>query len=233
MALENVYATYGVPDPHVVQYVDKNGVSLAYVSHAQITKALCEIDPQWTWEPALGADGLPAIRIQNGEIRRRDKPPIVIDMATMWGRLTLCGVTRWAVGSVEAHKPDLDKELVSDFLRNAAMRFGVALALWMKDGEEPSQPRPARIVSSNPGHETTRVRTTTQEGFQSDRPLTGGISEKQIGYIRGACKREGATSPVGLDGWSKADASNWIDAHKNGTPANQCPKPNLGDEEPF
>jgi hypothetical protein len=130
--LEDIYTQYGNPDPATVSTINRNGVELAYVGHAEITKALSEIDPMWTWEPVLGADGLPLIRIQNGLIPRRDREPIAQDMATMWGRLTLNGVTRWAVGSVEAHKPDLDKELVSDFLRNAAMRFGVALGLWMK-----------------------------------------------------------------------------------------------------
>jgi hypothetical protein len=50
----------------------------------------------------------------------------------MWGSLTLLGHSRLGVGSVRADKPELDKELVSDFLRNAAMRFGIALSLWTK-----------------------------------------------------------------------------------------------------
>jgi hypothetical protein len=37
------------------------------------------------------------------------------------------------VGSVRADKQELDKELVGDFLRNAAMRFGISLALWTKN----------------------------------------------------------------------------------------------------
>ena len=90
-----------------------------------------------------------------------------------------------------------------------------------------------RYQTANPGHENTVVRTTTVEGFDPGRPLTGGISEKQIGYIRGACKRDGSPSPVGLEGWSKQDASSWIDAHKTGTAPAQCPTPFIGDEEPF
>jgi hypothetical protein len=130
--LEDVFAHYGHPDPATVSTISRNGQELAYVGHAEITKALSEIDASWTWEPVLGPDGLPLIRIQHGLIPRRDREPLPQDMATMWGRLTLNGVTRWAVGSVESHKPDLDKELVSDFLRNAAMRFNIALGLWMK-----------------------------------------------------------------------------------------------------
>lgn len=213
MSLEDVFAKYGVPDPSIVQHVDKNGVSLAYVSHAQITKALCEIDPNWTWEPALGADGLPAIRIQHGEIRRRDKPPIPIDMATMWGRLTLCGVTRWAVGSVEAHKPDLDKELVSDFLRNAAMRFGVALGLWMKDGGDPAPPSTQRYTTS--------------------RPLSGGYkpvkaSDKQKNLIRVLSKQVGRPVPASIDEYDTVQASEVIDQLKKA----QAEQP-ADEEEPF
>jgi hypothetical protein len=50
----------------------------------------------------------------------------------MWGTLTLLGKSMLGVGSVRADKQDLDKELVGDFLRNAAMRFGIALSLWSK-----------------------------------------------------------------------------------------------------
>ena len=153
--LEDVFAHYGHPDPATVSTISRNGQELAYVGHAEITKALSEIDASWTWEPVLGPDGLPLIRIQHGLIPRRDREPLPQDMATMWGRLTLNGVTRWAVGSVESHKPDLDKELVSDFLRNAAMRFNIALGLWMKSpaphpSTQPPQTRPERPQSDEP-----------------------------------------------------------------------------------
>lgn len=82
-----------------------------------------------------------------------------------------------------------------------------------------TQERPA---TSNPSSETV-VRG----------PLQGGISDKQIGYIRGACKREGHPSPVGLDGWTKQEASAWIEAHKNGTNPGDIPNPLMAGEEPF
>ena len=66
----------------------------------------------------------------------------------MWGRLTIHGVTRVAVGSCEVIKPDLDKELVSDFLRNAAMRFGICLSLWTKqEWEDLTKPEPPKMVA--------------------------------------------------------------------------------------
>jgi hypothetical protein len=80
---------------------------------------LIEIDPLWTWQPVAWDNGTPAIHVENG-------------MATMWATLTLLGKSMLGVGSVRADKPDQSKELIGDFLRNAAMRFGIALSLWSK-----------------------------------------------------------------------------------------------------
>lgn len=132
MELSEVLIKYGVPDPKLVGKLPKGGITLDFVGHADVTKMLIEIDPEWTWEPAaFSADGLPAYRVENG-------------MAHMAGWLTLCGVRRLGIGSVMHNKPDLLKELVSDFLRNAAMRFGVCLSLWTKqEWEDGAHPAPA------------------------------------------------------------------------------------------
>lgn len=217
--LDQVYAEYGHPDPATVSILSKNDVDLSYVGHAEITKALSEIDPEWTWEPVLGADGLPAIRIQHGKIPRRDKDPLLVEMATMWGRLTLRGVTRWAVGSVEAHKPDLDKELVSDFLRNAAMRFGVALSLWMKDSTAgSSKPR----MTSKPHDAHPNVTVTEPQGMPT---------EKQRNYARSLLKAGGFPEPPNFMTMSRWLFSDLIEQLKNGT---YTPPVNNDDaEEPF
>ena len=90
----------------------KGGMQLDYVGHAAVTDRLLTVDPAWTWEPmALTSEGLPAL-----------------DRAgNLWIRLTVCGVTRVGVGDGKS-----TKELVGDAIRNAAMRFGVALDLWSK-----------------------------------------------------------------------------------------------------
>lgn len=120
MKLEEVLGKYGVPDPKIVGKLPRGGTSLDFVGHADVTKMLLEISTEWTWEPvAFDNDGLPAYRVENG-------------MAHMAGWMTIHGVRRLGIGSVQASKPDLLKELVSDFIRNAAMRFGVCLALWTK-----------------------------------------------------------------------------------------------------
>jgi hypothetical protein len=117
--LKAVLEQYAIPDPKIVGTIPRNGINLAYVSHADITKILIEIDPNWNWQPAAWDNGRPAIHVENGT-------------ATMWANLTLLGKTLLGVGSVRADKQDLDKELIGDFLRNASMRFGIALSLWSK-----------------------------------------------------------------------------------------------------
>lgn len=125
--LKLVLDAYAVPDPSIVGKLPKrrknadgswgSPVYLDYVGHADITKILIEVDPLWNWEPVAWEHGRPAITERDG-------------IATLWVRLTLLGKSMLGCGSVHATKEDLDKELIGDALRNAAMRFGIALALW-------------------------------------------------------------------------------------------------------
>lgn len=111
-------------DPSVIGKLPRAGISLDYVGHATVTDRLLEVDPEWTWEPfAVADDGGPLIR-QSGK------------NLTLWIRLTIAGVTRLGVGSVADNAFDAEKQLIGDALRNAAMRFGVALDLWSKNGLE-------------------------------------------------------------------------------------------------
>jgi hypothetical protein len=68
----------------------------------------------------------------------------------MWGELTVLGQTRLGVGSARHDKPDLDKELIGDFLRNAAMRFGISLSLWSKSEWEEQQAAPRKPAEPKP-----------------------------------------------------------------------------------
>ncbi len=55
-------------------------------------------------------------------------------------------------------------------------------------------------------------------------------SDKQLNMIRAVCKSMGRTVPAGIQGWSKKEASAFIDTLKSGeTPAPQYETP----EEPF
>ena len=143
--LAEVLTNYAVPDPKIVGKLPKGGTQLDFVGHADITRILIEIDPMWTWEPCGWVNGRPHIHVENGT-------------ATMWGHLYVHGKPMLGVGSVRADKQELDKELVGDFLRNAAMRFGISLALWTKNEWEdlgghapaPQKSIPARKPAPKP-----------------------------------------------------------------------------------
>lgn len=105
---------------NVIGKLPKGNTQLDFVGHAAVTKRLLLVDPHWSWEPfATDEHGLPAY-----------------DRAgNLWIRLTVCGVTRIGVGD----GPD-PKQRIGDALRNAAMRFGVALDLWTKNELESTDP---------------------------------------------------------------------------------------------
>lgn len=96
-------------------------IHLDYVGHAAVTDRLLDADPAWFWEPmAIGLDGLPVFDKKGG----------------LWIWLTVVGVRRIGYGSAEAKSWSapgaFEKEIIGDAIRNAAMRFGVALELWHK-----------------------------------------------------------------------------------------------------
>jgi hypothetical protein len=172
------------PDPQTVSQIEKNGVHLDYVGHAEITKILIEIDPEWSWQPVAWENGRPATHTQLGKITKRDGTVLEFPTVSMWGHLTLLGVTRVAVGSVEAHKADLDKELVSDFLRNAAMRFGIALALWTKGTSNLQQVVNAhRQETHAPAVLAKQPQTAPRQALGS--AASNAPSEAQLKYLRG------------------------------------------------
>lgn len=96
---------------------------LDFVGHADATDRFLEVDHEWTWEPmALDQRGLPAFDDHGG----------------LWIRLTIAGVTRPGYGDADGKRGgNAVKEAIGDALRNASMRFGVALDLWRK--EPPTQ----------------------------------------------------------------------------------------------
>ncbi len=97
-------------------------IHLDYVGHAEVTDRLLSVDPEWNWAPlALEQDGTPKF------VRAAGGNPL-----GLWIKLTVLGVTRLGYGSVEGHAFDAEKQLIGDAIRNAAMRFGVALDLWSK-----------------------------------------------------------------------------------------------------
>jgi hypothetical protein len=175
MKLEEIISKYGVPDPKIVGKLPRGGQSLDFVGHADITKMLIEVDSEWTWEPvAFDADGLPAYRVENG-------------MAHMAGWMTIHGVRRLGIGSVMASKPDLFKELASDYLRNAAMRFGFCLSLWTKQEWDDvshtpttSAPKPAPVAKVEPAKPSDPLVSMDNIKRFVEACKTAGLNHEQI-----------------------------------------------------
>jgi hypothetical protein len=91
-------------------------IDLAYVGHAEATNRLLNVDPFWGWEPVtMDERGLPQVDGYRG----------------LWIRLTVCGMDRLGYGHAgDKTGGDAVKELIGDAIRNAGMRFGMALDLW-------------------------------------------------------------------------------------------------------
>jgi hypothetical protein len=82
----------------------------------------------WSWKPLAFTDaGLPAFDSNGG----------------LWIELTICGVTRYGYGEPQGRdKFDMTKGAIGNAIRNAAMRFGVALDLWAKEAPAETKPAP-------------------------------------------------------------------------------------------
>ena len=167
MKLEEILGKYGVPDPKIVGKLPKAGMQLDFVGHADVVKALCEIDESWSMEPvAFDADGLPAYRVENG-------------MAHMAAWMTIHGVRRLGIGSVMHNKPDLFKELQSDAIRNCAMRFGIYLSLWTKS-EWDDNPH----ATTKPAPKRDDLQTALGQVALASNPP---VSSENIERFKGAC----------------------------------------------
>jgi len=112
-------------EPHQISIFPRNAGSkagLSYVGHAALTDRLLQADPCWAWEPVANPASIGL--------------PITGSGAEIWIKLTIGGVTRYGYGDAPNKKGgDAIKEAIGDALRNAAMRFGVALDLWHKGGD--------------------------------------------------------------------------------------------------
>lgn len=115
-------------------YISEAHMHLDYVGHAALTDRLLQVDPEWNWEPmSVDQNGAPAFDGNGG----------------MWIRLTLCGVTRPGYGDGAGKRGgDAVKEAIGDALRNAGMRFGLALDLWRKEPlqQQESTPEPESVI---------------------------------------------------------------------------------------
>jgi hypothetical protein len=78
--------------------------------------------------------------------------------------------------------------------------------------------------------EMGKVQRMTESGNGTITEPSNLASDKQLNMIRAVCKSMGRTVPSGIQGWTKREASQFIDTLKSGdTPAPQYDTP----EEPF
>lgn len=154
---------------------------LDYVGHAALTDRLLNVDLGWSWQPmALDEHGAPILE------RNAQSQPV-----GLWIYLTVAGMTRPGYGSVEPGKPEAIKELIGDALRNAGMRFGMALDLWHKgdlpahDEDEPSSatptPAPEAVEAEEPA--------AGEPSAPGDSPAATPTKKKKVSPKRGALNK--------------------------------------------
>lgn len=175
-ALEKLWQDTRIPPPEMVQLVDKGAFKADAVGHADVTDLLLGHDPCFTWEPmAKDEHGNPIITTDtNGN-------------PAMWIWLTVHGITKPGVGTCLKTAKEPVKELVGDAIRNAAMRFGVALTLWSKTeraaqdsarvphtsagGESPGAAEPVAPAPAPPPGPATKLEERRQWCFNKARDL--------------------------------------------------------------
>lgn len=140
-------------------HVLANTLHLDYVGHANTTNRLLEVDPFWDWDFLFKDErGMP-----------------IYSDGGLWITLTVCGVTRKGFGDGKNAK-----EIIGDAIRNAAMRFGVALDLWSKidlhgernpggQAQAPrhEQPAPRQAVRQRPNDSADPPRAANQDALDS------------------------------------------------------------------
>ena len=156
MTPEQVAALAEPFPPELVKQVDKGFGPVDYVDHAHVTERLNQVIPGWTWEPMGRTDtGLPAFD----------------EIGGLWILLELPDGTKVpGYGEPGQRGHDAIKGAISDAIKNAAMRLGVALDLW--------KGKPVERVKIDAA--TAKPITRPHGGKQ---PLAG-ASAKQIGYAR-------------------------------------------------
>lgn len=186
--LLEVLNKYAVPDPKIVGKLPKGGIQLDFVGHADITRILIEIDPNWRLVPIAWENGRPACNIVN-------------DMATMWFEMTLLGTSRLAIGSAKANSQDLDKVLYGDALRNGAMRFGIGLSLWTKQEWDDlnHHPAPAKPAPTSAPRSAPKMKTP--------------LSQEQIDQFTNACKQAGLDPDVVATNAGITAGTTWMESH--------------------
>lgn len=114
--------TWADPPRDWIAKLPRGGTTLDYLGHADTTLALINVDPEWRFDLGWNTAAGPV-------------DPFVMGKAVLLAEMTVLGVTRPCVGTIPDASVSREaalKELVSDAIRNGAMRFGIATGLWSK-----------------------------------------------------------------------------------------------------
>lgn len=185
-----------------IQQIKQGPVTLDYVGHADVTERLLDCDPNWTWEPvAFGPDGLPAFDKDGG----------------LWIRLTVLGVTRFGYGEPQGRNAfDAKKGAIGNAIRNAAMRFGVALQLWQKDAHETAPVWEAVERKA----QAEAYKDAPSEWDRPDKQRSNGgraATDKQVMLVKMKCREAGihefGQAMATLSHILKRDVAGWNDLH--------------------
>jgi hypothetical protein len=154
---------------------------LSYVGHAAVTQRLLDADLLWDWEPlSYDADGEPHFDETGG----------------LWIKLSIGGMSRRGYGHNEVMKyseiGSRTKAVIGDAIRNAAMRFGVALEEWHKG--DLGLPDPVLIaglgwggLDASPAADTKPV---IQTPVAADRSAVSGADSPKVEQTAQASKDE-------------------------------------------
>lgn len=151
---------------HKIEQLDTGrGFVLDYVSHANVTERLLEIDPFWSWEPVAFDDrGLPAFDQHGG----------------LWIKLTILGVTRYGYGEPQGRDEyDKVKGAIGNAIRVAAMRFGVGLHLWQKEPQIVPEARTAAAEIGGKdwaGKKPPKLQKATEKQLEAVRLMMAGVA---------------------------------------------------------
>ena len=180
-------------------------IHLDFVGHADATNRLLEMDPGWTWEPMSYADdGSPLIVEKDGEAKMWIWLILHVYRDTPNG-LEVIPVRRPGVGTVQIfqHTREVEKQLISDALRNAAMRAGVGLVLWAKGDREWNPEAAAVIANAEAGGQQDARPAPSATGLDMDRinDALNGLSGKGKATVMKAARgstqwKEGDTDGV-------------------------------------
>ena len=176
-------------------WVSTKHIHIDYVGHADVTSRLLAVDPEWNWAPKSEDEhGMPVFDTDD-----QGQP------VGLWIKLTAGGVTRLGYGSVPSGQPDAVKVLIGDALRNAAMRFGVALDLWAKG----DRADPTAENATGSGGQARRGRQSTGDVFEQA-ATTPPSSQESRGQVARPTVQAAPGPDAGIDEEAQAFAD---DAH--------------------